>query len=622
MASMVFMSLLTILQKDLVCGKKFAVVETYMAHHQALILLSINNLINGNVLQDRFIQNPEIKATSILLQERMPSDMLITKEKKEKTKRIKYTGFDNYVQNVYTEVSETIRKSNVLSNEDYLIVIDDKGNGFSRYKDILVNKYKETSDGDKGIFFYIRDTENGKLWKSCFENGMSRDEKYEVVFSPDLAKITRSMEKIETELKVVASSTVGTEIRSIRIKNNRETRACLDICSSFKPVLSKMEDDISHPAFNNLFLKYSMLDNGCLMIKRNKRGNGKELFLGCGLFLEDNESNRFEFEIDESKLFKYLKNGESFSSKVGLVTDPCVALKRMVCIEPGEEVTLNLVLAVSDVEDEVKTGLEYYMIQENVEQEFNISRAKAEEEARYLNLDKYDLQVVSKILPYVMYQNPMRSLYMDKLPKAHYKQSDLWKYAISGDIPIILVKVQNANDAVVVKELLKVHEYLRARGIKTDLVILDYEKNVYEQYVKEQIIQEILNMQIGFLQNVSGGIFLLNSNETQDTDLFKFRANIIINASKGSTLEAITEMEEEYKKSIKNIPKETFSGKLANNQFETIRPNIDMESLKFYNGIRRFFGGPEKSILLDRIKVFSLRSLGVMCLQMKNLVRL
>lgn len=591
-----------------------------MAHHQALILLSINNLFNDNILQERFMSNPEIRATSILLQERMPSDMLITKEKKEKTKRIKYTGFDNYVQNIYTEICEDLRKCNVLSNEDYLIEIDDKGEGFSRYGDILINKYKETRDGEKGIFFYLRDVSNGSFWKASYENDMSKKDRYEVLFAQDLAKFTRSNNGIETEVKVIAASTVGTEIRSIRIKNNRETSACLDVCSSFKPVLSKFGDDISHPAFNNLFLKYSVSPGGSLLLKRNKRGNNKELFLGCNLFLENGQNDGLEFEIDDSKMFELFKSGRSFSSKTGLVTEPCVAFKRNVKIEPGDEIILNLVFSVSDNEEEVLQSLEYYRVQENVKQEFNIARAKAEEESRYLNLSKYDLQVFNRILPYVLYQNPMRSLYMDKLPKKEYKQSDFWKYGISGDIPIILVKVQFVNDAVVLKELLKIHEFLRVRGIMTDLVILDYEKNVYEQYVKEQIIQEILNMQIGYLQNVSGGIFLLNSNEISDSDLFKFRANIIINASKGSTLEAILEMEEEYKKSRKSISKEAFSGRLANIQFESIKPNIDMESLRFYNGIRWFFRGSEKSILLDKIKVLHLKCLGVMYLQMRGLV--
>ena len=95
-----------------------------MAHHQALILLSINNLINNNILQKRFMKNPEIKAIDILLQERMPRDMLITKEKKEKTRRIKYTGYDNYTENKYTDINDIERKCNVLSSEDYLIKIE------------------------------------------------------------------------------------------------------------------------------------------------------------------------------------------------------------------------------------------------------------------------------------------------------------------------------------------------------------------------------------------------------------------------------------------------------------------------------------------------------------------
>ena len=128
-----------------------------MAHHQALILLSIDNLINDNILQKRFMKNPEIKAVDILLQERMPRDMIITKEKKEKTQKIKYTGYDNYIETSYTKIDEYLRKANVIANGKYMICIDDKGEGYSKYKDILVNKYKETGDEPKrNIFLYTK----------------------------------------------------------------------------------------------------------------------------------------------------------------------------------------------------------------------------------------------------------------------------------------------------------------------------------------------------------------------------------------------------------------------------------------------------------------------------------
>ena len=148
-----------------------------MAHHQALILLSINNLVNKNIFPNRFMRNPEIQAIDILLQERMPRNMLITKERKEKTKKIKYTGYNNYIEKKYTKIDAILRKSNILSNEEYLIEINDKGEGYSKYKGILINKYKETEDSSCGIFFYLRNTKTGKVWKTSYGG---KEEKYKL----------------------------------------------------------------------------------------------------------------------------------------------------------------------------------------------------------------------------------------------------------------------------------------------------------------------------------------------------------------------------------------------------------------------------------------------------------
>ncbi|MCI9365097.1 MAG: hypothetical protein HFJ54_00185 [Clostridia bacterium] len=228
------------------------------------------------------------------------------------------------------------------------------------------------------------------------------------------------------------------------------------------------------------------------------------MYLGCNLFIENDENLDLEYEIDLGKAKRKLKNGTPFSKELGLVTDPCIALKRKIKLAPNEEKSLNLIISVSENLNEVCETLKYYKVPENVKIEFNISRAKVEEEARYLGISRSDLEAVSAVLPYIIYPNPLKVLYIGDLPKKEYKQSDFWKYGISGDLPIVLVTVNAADDIYVVKEMLKVHEYLRIKGIKTDLVILDYEKNIYEQYVKEQVIQEILNMQIGYLQNISG----------------------------------------------------------------------------------------------------------------------
>ena len=103
------------------------------------------------------MKNPEIKAVDILLQERMPRDMLITKDKKEKTKKIKYTGYDNYIETAYNKIDKDFRKVNVTANGEYMICVNDKGEGFSKYGDILVNRYKETADeAQRYIFLYTK----------------------------------------------------------------------------------------------------------------------------------------------------------------------------------------------------------------------------------------------------------------------------------------------------------------------------------------------------------------------------------------------------------------------------------------------------------------------------------
>lgn len=148
-----------------------------MAHHQGLILLSINNILNNNILNKRFNENPEIEATDILLQEKMPINTIITKEKKEKITTLN-DGLDTgYVRRTLLDKNALMPDVHVLSNEKYQITINEKGEGKSEYNGIMVNNYKETSNLRQGIFFYIKNIKNRKIIKP--------EENANVVFAPE-----------------------------------------------------------------------------------------------------------------------------------------------------------------------------------------------------------------------------------------------------------------------------------------------------------------------------------------------------------------------------------------------------------------------------------------------------
>lgn len=574
--------------KRIPVSSKYAVVKTYMAHHQGLILLSINNLINNNILQERFMGNPQIKAVDILLQERMPEDVVITKEKKEKIEKLKNIDYENYTMKTYTKIQPELNNYNVISNENYTICMNEKGEGYSKYKDIMVNRFKASNDYPEGIFFFVKNIRSKRIWSTGYQNSIKPD-KYEISFTPDRNQITRVDENITTTCKTIVAPDEAVEIRLIELKNDGNIEETLEITSLFEPVLSTKEQDYAHMAFNNLFLKYEYLeDTNSILVKRNKRGNSKEIYLGVNLYTQDETVGEMEYEIDAEKLNagssflipKMIENSVPFSKQLGLSVAPIVALKRTMKIPPKQKITLNLIISVAEEKEQVEENLKKYRNYENIIRAFELSRVRVEEESRYLGIKGSNIETYQKILSYLIVQNPMQSLY-NKVDKA-YTQQDLWKYGISGDFPILLVKIKDVNDIDMIKEILKAYEFFRVKNITVELVILDEEENVYEKYVREAIEGEIANRHLEYVRNLRGGIFVLNANEIEDKELLEFRANLIMNAHDGNSKGILKDLEEEYLESLPNIGYEK-EEQIDVPNFEKKTNGREFEKLKYYN---------------------------------------
>lgn len=555
-------------------------VKTYMAHHQGLILLSINNLFNNNILQKRFMSNPEIKAIDVLLQERMPENMLITKERKEKIEKMKYTGYDNYEENVYTKINENLVPANIIANENYSVVINAKGEGYSTYKNIAINRFKETNDKKGGIYFYIKNIRTKKIWKANVDGFTIQPDKYSISFAPDRNKLIRNDENIETTQDIVVAQSTGTEIRKITLKNNSNIDETIEISSIFEPILSTKEQDYSHRAFNNLGLRYEYLeDTEAILIKRNKRDNEEEIYVGTYFYTEaENTVGELEYEVNGNTVDKCVENSIPFSKKMTRQVEPVIAFRRTIKIPKNDKVSLNFVITASENKDEVLENLEYYLNKENINREYELSRVRVEEEAKYLRVNSKNLKDYQRMLPYIIFQNPMKRLYMNKLSKTRHSQEELWKYGISGDLPIVLVRIKNIDNISVIREILKAYEFFRTRNVKFDLIILDEEKNSYEKYLKEAIFKEVANTQLSYLLN--SGIFIIDDKE--DLELFLLRANFIIEANKGSIRNVLNELEEDFSYSIKNIAGDKKEN-IIKPEIENINNYFNVKNLKYYN---------------------------------------
>lgn len=280
-----------------------------------------------------------------------------------------------------------------------------------------------------------------------------------------------------------------------------------------------------------------------------------------------------------------VKQSKPFSKKIGLVTEPIVALKRTIKIKPNQKEKINLIIAVGENKEEIKKEIQKYKIEENIKKAVELSKAKNEAQNRYLRIKGTQIRDYQKMMSYIVFYNPTKKLNLEKLPKDKYKQSELWKYGISGDLPIILVKIKDSNDAHVIKEVLKAYEFFRTKNLETELIILDEEKHSYENYVREDVENIIQNNQIAYLKNIRAGIFELSKNEIskEDLNLLNFVATIIIDANKGGIKNALKELEEEYLEKYKDVGKEQQITLIENENNENIDILENIDNLKYYN---------------------------------------
>lgn len=562
----------------------FEICKTYMAHHQGLILLSINNLFNNFILQKRFMENPEMQSVKILLEERMPENMIVAKEVKEKIKKIKYKDYETYSVRTFNKINEDLNRLNVISNGEYSVILDQKGNGYSKYKDILINRFKSTSDISQGIFFYLKNVKTKKIWTANYMNFLAKPDSYKISFMPDKCEISRKDGSIETKQEITVSPESPVEIRHLEFKNNGNEKEMLELTAFLEPVISTKEQDYSHQAFNNLFLTFKVID-GIIVAERRKRGkNETKKYLAVSLYTNEEKINGLEYELDKEKFFgrenleipNLVFKSSPFSSNVKLTVDPCIAIKQTFSINPEEKKNFDLIISIADKEEIAVQNVKKYFNEQKIKQVFELSKTKVEAENRYLGLTAKKIEVYQKMLSYLLMQNHIQEKKFENLEIRNvqninidrykflnskqkqdelYSDEKLWPFGISGDNPILVIKIKNINDIYVVSDCLKAYEFFRTKNIFIDLVIINEEENSYDKLVKNAIDKEILNNNMNYLLNQNKGIFVLNNLDKKDVNLLEIRANLFLDSHNGKIGLQLKDMEEEY---IENKKSSTF----------------------------------------------------------------
>ncbi len=530
-------------------GAKRAIVKSYMVHHQGMSLLSLNNYINGNILQERFHRDPVIKTAQLLLQEKVPSNIVLTKENKEKIvlfKDVVYKGKDTLRR--FNAPDPVITKAHILSNGNYSVMITDKGTGYSKNNVIAITRWREDITLDNyGMFFYIRNLHDNTLWSAAFEPYNKKPGKYEVTFTSDKAKFVRIDNNIETVTEIAVASGDNAEIRRITLKNHGNITYELEITSYFEVVIAPQGADVAHPAFSNLFVKTEFIPelNSLVASRRPRSESDKNYWLSNTTVIEGEKIGGIEYETDRAQFIGRghtvlnpiaMERNKPLSNSSGSVLDPIMSLRVRLRVLPGHSAKISYLVNVGESREAVVEFIEKYLHPESIDGAFKMALTRSQVEGRYLNIKASEIELYQDMISHIIFLSPLRKMYAACFTGNKKGQSSLWPYGISGDLPIVLVSLRKTDEIDIVYDCLKAHEYWRLKGLRIDLVILNEEEGSYSHPLRALLADIVSSSHAHDIVNKSGGVFILNQNNIppEDTALFHAVSRIILRGNGGS----------------------------------------------------------------------------------------
>jgi len=552
-------------------GKKKVLVKCFMIHHQGMSLMALDNVIRNNILQERFHRIPKVKATELLLQEKVPKRIIYDREQQYELAEINLEKQNNIVRSFNTSKTE-VPETHLLSNGNYSLMISNSGSGYSKMGDMLLYRWREDVTLDSsGMFFYVKDMGTHNYWSSCYEPCKTQGESYKVVFSLDKAEFTRRDKDISTYTEIAISNEDNAEVRRISLTNHGDEVKIIEVTSYCEVTLAPLKVDIVHPAFSNLFIRTEFIEElQCVIAERRPRTKEENKEWMMQTLVVDGEvvgnsqveTSRANFIGRGRNLCKpqVMDNEVPLKNTTGTVIDPIISIRKRLRIKPGETCKLAYTTAVCSTREELLELAKKYMEIYNIKRVFELSWTQTQVEMKYLGIKSSQANLYQLMASKILFLNTGfkdREEYVKNIRKG---QSTFWSYGISGDMPIAILIIKKDSELDFVRQMLSAHEYWSTKGLKVDLVILNNENTSYFENLRDNIKDIISSSHARDKQNKAGGVFLLNSNSmpNEDLELLLAVGRLIINSEKGliitqvkNSSKVITEEEELVIKKMK-----------------------------------------------------------------------
>jgi cyclic beta-1,2-glucan synthetase len=525
-------------------GRRGVVVKAFMAHHQGMSLVALDSILNDAPMQRRFHRHPRIKATELLLEERVPARSPLVSvpapvlmRSGDAERRI------DVVENVGRAAPGPLR-AHLLGHGELSSLMTAAGGGVVTWKGMDVNRFREDPllEGG-GIYIYIQNRSAARTWSAAYQPTRSEPDYYNVVFAIDRVEFHRRDGDVQTVTEVALSPEHPAEVRRVTLTNHGSETLELELTSFSEVVLAPRRADVGHRAFSSMFVETEVLpDRHALIAQRRPRGAGEAPVWMAQLLAAEGEGwGPLDFDTSRASFLGRgrdpsaplgLERGRALARSTGNVLDPALVLRRGVRLAPAASARLTLTTVLASSREELLGLIETYTAHHSVARAIELGWAGTRVELRHLGITATEVHRFQRLLSAVVFPHPGLRVSSPPASSTHKGLSALWAHGISGDLPIVLLRLDHAEYSEISHDLLLAHEFWRLNGFVSDLVILNEEPSTYLQTTHDQVRELIQRAQV----DQRGGVFLRRSDQMneEERELIACAARVVLSASQGS----------------------------------------------------------------------------------------
>jgi cellobiose phosphorylase len=534
-------------------GQPAVVVRSFMTHHLGMSLLAYAHLLLGRPMQRRFESAPLFQSALLLLQERIPKTSVFQMHVAEHSEGNTFFNIPEVSAQMPIGADTHRPEVQLLSNGHYHVMLTNTGGGYSRWNDLAITRWREDSTRDNwGAFHYLRDVDSNEFWSTTHQPTRKQADRYEVLFFEGRAEYRRHDHDIESHCEIVVSPEDNIELRRTHLTNRSHTRRTIEITSYAEVVLTTPMADMTQPLFGGLFVQTEIIsESHAILCTRRPRSNTEQVPWMLHLLAAHGTSvEKISYETDRMRFIgrgrnlampQALIDNTALSGSQGSVLDPVIAIRCQMVLEPGQSAFIDWISGVAESRDGCIALVEKYQDLNFANRVFDLASTHSQVMLRQINAVDSEVLIYRRLAGSILYNNPTLRADASVLLQNKRGQSGLWGFSISGDLPIVLLKIADISHIDLARQMIQCHAYWRLKGLIVDLVIWNEDHAGYRQRLQDQIIGLIAHGTEANEMNRQGGIFVRSAEQISPEDriLLQSVARIVIADSRGTLVEQV-----------------------------------------------------------------------------------